>query len=52
MKFYKKNYTFVYVIVNTQNDKKLKKSNKMSNELTNYVDQYDDEKIEILFEQN
>ena len=24
----------------------------MSNKLTNYVDQYNDEKIEILFEQN
>ena len=24
----------------------------MSNELTNYANQYDDEKIEILFEQN
>ena len=32
--------------------KKSKKSNKMSNKLTNYANQDNDEKIEILFEQN
>ena len=52
MKFYKKNYTFICVVVDTQKSEKSKKSNKISNELTNYVNQYNDEKIEILFEQN
>ena len=52
MKFYKKNYTFICVVVNIQKNKKFKKSNKMSNELTNYANQYNDEKIEILFELN
>ena len=52
LKFYKKIYAFIYVVVNTQKNEKSKKSNKMSNELTNYANQYNDEKIEILFEQN
>ena len=52
LKFYKKIYTFICVVVNTQKNKKSKKSNKMSNKLTNYANQYNDEKIKILFEQN
>ena len=42
---------FVSLSIHKKNEK-FKKSNKMSNELTNYANQYNDEKIEILFEQN
>ena len=52
MKFHKKNYAFIYIVVDTQKNEKSKKLNKMSNELTNYANQYNDEKIKILFEQN
>ena len=52
LKFHKKVYAFTYIVVDTQKNEKSKKLNKISNELTNYVDQYNDEKIEILFEQN
>ena len=52
LKFHKKIYTFICVVVNTQKNEKLKTSNNISNELTNYVDQYNDEKIKFLFEQN
>ena len=52
LKFHQKIYAFVCVVIDTQKNKNSKKLNKMLNELTNYANQYDDEKIEILFEQN
>ena len=52
LKFHKKIYTFICVVIDTQNDDKSKKLNKISNELANYVNQFNDEKIKILFEQN
>ena len=52
LKFYQKIYTFICVVVDTQKNEKSKNLNKISNELTNYANQYNNEKIEILFEQN
>ena len=52
LKFYQKIYAFICVVVDTQKNENFKKSNKILNELTNYANQYNDEKIEILFEQN
>ena len=35
--FIKKTYTFIYVVINTQKNEKLKKLNKILNKLTNYA---------------